>query len=120
MEANPSQTPPHIVPEWYVLPFYAILRCIPNKFGGVLYLMFSIFILLLFPFAESEENLIYQQSSLFKFLFWQFVADCCLLGYLGAMPAEEPYVSLALLCSINYFSYFLLITNLDYLYKYIK
>jgi quinol-cytochrome oxidoreductase complex cytochrome b subunit len=120
MEANPSRTPPHIVPEWYFLPFYAILRCIPNKFGGVLYLMFSIFILLLFTFAESEENLIYQNSTAFRILFWQFVADCCLLGYLGAMPAEEPYVSLALLCSVNYFAYFLLITNLDYLLKYIK
>ena len=57
---------------------------------------------------------------LFKFLFWQFVADCWFTCYLGAMPAEEPYVSLALICSINYFAYFLLITNLDYFYKYIK
>jgi len=54
-----------------------------------------------------------------NFYFGNLLQIVGLLGYLGAMPAEEPYVSLALICSINYFGYFLLITNLDYLYKYI-
>lgn len=104
--ANPLVTPTHIVPEWYFLPFYAILRCIPNKLLGVIALVFSILILLLLPFIS--KNFIIRTSSftpLRKFFFWFFVSDCVLLAWLGGNVAEEPYITMSKYLTIFYFLY---------------
>jgi len=74
IEANPLVTPTHIVPEWYFLPFYAILRSIPNKLGGVIFLLLAIFILLLFPFFEEDE--VFSPYSDF-FLHYYILGFCC-------------------------------------------
>jgi len=106
--ANPDQTPEHIVPEWYFLPFYAILRSIPNKLLGVIALLASIIALLLLPFID--RPLI--RSSLYKpftsILNILFVANCFVLGYIGQSPLEEPFLSLGRASTGFYFAFFIL------------
>jgi ubiquinol-cytochrome c reductase cytochrome b subunit len=107
--ANSDVTPEHIVPEWYFLPFYAILRAIPDKALGVLALLMSIAILLILPFIHAT----YLRSSLFKpvykVLCFAFLADVILLGFLGAKPIEAPYLSMAQYATIGYFSFFIIL-----------
>ena len=105
--ANPLVTPTHIVPEWYFLPFYAILRSIPNKLLGVLIMLGSILVLLLLPFIFKFEvkSLIFRPLS--RYFFWIFFFICILLGWLGSMPASEPYVFLSQFVTFFYFSYFI-------------
>jgi len=104
--ANPLVTPTHIVPEWYFLPFYAILRCIPNKLLGVVIMLLSILILLTLPFISRNFKI---RSSSFmpfrKILFWFFISDCILLGWLGGNVAEEPYIFISRILTFFYFSY---------------
>ena len=107
--ANPLVTPAHIVPEWYFLPFYAILRSIPNKLGGVLLLFSAIFILMLMPFFMKPLIRSSQFRVLHKIFFWFFVNDCLLLGWLGGQPVEIPYVFVGQFCTFFYFFYFLVI-----------
>jgi ubiquinol-cytochrome c reductase cytochrome b subunit len=104
--ANPLVTPTHIVPEWYFLPFYAILRCIPNKLLGVIALVASILVLLLLPFIS--RNFKIRTSSftpLRKLIFWFFLSDCILLAWLGGNVAEEPYITMSTYLTIFYFFY---------------
>lgn len=104
--ANPLVTPTHIVPEWYFLPFYAILRCIPNKLIGVIALVASILILLLLPLIT--RNFKVRTSSftpLRKFVFWFFLSDCILLAWLGGNVAEEPYITMSTYLTLFYFFY---------------
>jgi len=111
--ANSDVTPEHIVPEWYFLPFYAILRAIPDKAFGVLALLMSIVMLLFLPYLHSS----YVRSSLFKPVYkvfcFCFIANVFLLGYLGAKPIEAPYLSLAQLATIIYFSFFFLLVFIE-------
>lgn len=111
--ANSDVTPEHIVPEWYFLPFYAILRAIPDKAFGVLALLMSIVMLLFLPFLHSSDV----RSSLFKPVYkvfcFSFIAIVILLGYLGAKPIEEPYLSLAQIATSAYFIYFFLLIFID-------
>lgn len=107
--ANPLVTPAHIVPEWYFLPFYAILRSIPNKLGGVLLLLSAIFVLLLLPFFVKSNIRSSQFKPISSIVFWFFLSDCFLLGWLGGQPVEVPYVLAGQLCTLFYFLYFLLI-----------
>src|ERR1700688_861871 len=107
--ANPAVTPSEIVPEWYYLPFYAILRAIPNKLLGVTALGASIVILAFLPWLDTSPVRSARYRPLYKQFFWVFVAVCILLGYLGSNPPEGIYVILARLCTIYYFAYFLLI-----------
>jgi ubiquinol-cytochrome c reductase cytochrome b subunit len=108
--ANPLVTPTHIVPEWYFLPFYAMLRSIPNKLGGVITLLFALGILFLLPFIA---NPIFKASffETFKiFLFWSFLVVCVLLGWIGFKPIENPYLMLGQTLTALYFFYFFMIS----------
>ena len=107
--ANPLVTPAHIVPEWYFLPFYAILRSIPDKLGGVIAMIGAILILLTIPFTQSSEVRSSTFRPLFKILFWIFVADFLILGWIGQMVVEYPYVEIGQIATVFYFFYFLII-----------
>jgi ubiquinol-cytochrome c reductase cytochrome b/c1 subunit len=107
--ANPAETPPEIVPEWYYLPFYAILRAIPNKLLGVTALGASIVILAFLPWLDTSPVRSARYRPLFRQFFWVFVIVCIGLGYLGSNPPEGWYVIFGRLFTIYYFAYFLLI-----------
>jgi len=102
IKANPLVTPLHIVPEWYFLPFYAILRSIPNKLAGVAAMGLSIAILLILPFIK-EFTLITKYSFIEKKLFWLFIIDVILLGFLGGSVAEQPFIFVSQLATLFYF-----------------
>lgn len=106
--ANPLQTPEHIVPEWYFLPFYAILRAIPDKLSGVVVMFASLAVLFVLPWLDRSPVRSGKFRPLFKLLFWLLLADCVFLGYLGAKPAEGLYVVLARLATAWYFAHFLI------------
>jgi ubiquinol-cytochrome c reductase cytochrome b/c1 subunit len=107
--ANPAETPAEIVPEWYYLPFYAILRAIPNKLLGVMALGASILILAFLPWLDTSPVRSGRYRPLFKFFFWVFVAVCIGLGYLGSNPPDGWYVFFARVFTIYYFAYFIVI-----------
>jgi ubiquinol-cytochrome c reductase cytochrome b/c1 subunit len=107
--ANPAVTPSEIVPEWYYLPFYAILRAIPNKLMGVTALGASIVILAFLPWLDTSPVRSARYRPLFRQFFWVFVIVCIGLGYLGSNPPEGWYVIFARLFTIYYFAYFLVI-----------
>src|SRR5689334_4562920 len=110
--ANPGVTPAHIVPEWYYLPFYAILRSIPNKLIGVIALFSSILILAFLPWLDTSRVKSATYRPAYKFFFWLFVAVCVLLGWFGSKPPEGYYVLFARLCTIYYFAHFLIVLPL--------
>lgn len=110
--ANPLVTPAHIVPEWYLLPFYAILRAIPDKLAGVIAMAAAIFILFVLPWLDTSSVRSARYRPLFRQFFFIFVADCVFLGYLGAQPAEGVYITLARLATFYYFAHFLIILPL--------
>jgi quinol-cytochrome oxidoreductase complex cytochrome b subunit len=106
--ANPLVTPPHIVPEWYFTPFYAILRSCPNKLGGVIFMLGAILILFLIPFYKIPVNSVVPPLSvLHKVFFWIFVAVFFILLFLGGKPATAPYVVASQFFTFAYFAYFL-------------
>ena len=101
--ANPLVTPPHIVPEWYFLPFYAILRSIPDKLGGVLAMVFAIVILLFVPNfgINNIRSTNYRPS--FSVVYWFLFFDFLLLGWLGQKVVESPYIELGIMSTFYYF-----------------
>nr|YP_011026059.1 cytochrome b [Stephanitis pyrioides]WQM87485.1 cytochrome b [Stephanitis pyrioides] len=104
--ANPMVTPVHIQPEWYFLFAYTILRSIPNKLGGVVAMFMSILILMVMPLINSSK---FQSQSFYpinKFLFWMFVSTLILLTWIGARPAEQPYIFTGQILTTIYFLYF--------------
>jgi len=107
--ANPMQTPAAIVPEWYLLPFYAILRSIPNKLLGVVTMFGALLIILILPYADLGKSKGLQFKSLSKIPFWIFVVNFLILMRLGAKHVEEPYIQLGMISTIIYFSYFIII-----------
>jgi len=107
--ANPMVTPAHIVPEWYFLPVYAILRSIPNKLGGVLAIALVFVSLLALPFINSSEVRSSSFRPLHKIFFWLLVSDCIILGWIGQKPVEDPYVAIGQIASVYFFFYFLVI-----------
>lgn len=107
--ANPLVTPAHIVPEWYLLPFYAILRAVPDKLGGVLLMFGAIFVMFLLPWLDTSKIRSGRYRPLFRQFFILFVIDCLVLGYLGAQPAEGVYIILARIGTVYYFAHFLII-----------
>jgi ubiquinol-cytochrome c reductase cytochrome b subunit len=114
--ANPLKTPAHIVPEWYFLPFYAILRAITfnigpinSKLGGVLAMFGAIAMLFLTPWLDTSKVRSAVYRPWYKLFFWLFVADAILLGWLGSRPAEGSYVLMAQLATLFYFAFFLIV-----------
>ncbi|CCG07782.1 cytochrome b [Pararhodospirillum photometricum] len=107
--ANPMVTPAHIVPEWYFLPFYAILRAVPDKLGGVLAMLSAILVLFVLPWLDTSKVRSATFRPMYKWFFWAFLADCLFLGWLGAQMAEEPYITLTQIATVYYFAHFLVI-----------
>ncbi|PKU23919.1 cytochrome b [Telmatospirillum siberiense] len=104
--ANPLVTPPHIVPEWYFLPFYAILRAIPDKLGGVLAMFGAIVILFFLPWIDSSKVRSAKFRPIFKQIFWIFLAVCLVLGYCGSQPPEGQIVVVGRIATAAYFLFF--------------
>ena len=104
--ADPSITPSHIVPEWYFLPFYAILRAIPNALFGVIAMFAAIAVLAFLPWLDTSKVRSGSYRPVFKLFFWLFVVVNLGLGYLGAMPAEGAYGIWARILTILYFAHF--------------
>nr|YP_010139288.1 cytochrome b [Kaylathalia klovstadi]QQK54742.1 cytochrome b [Kaylathalia klovstadi] len=104
--ANPLVTPVHIQPEWYFLFAYAILRSIPNKLGGAMALVVSIAILLILPFSQKSNLRGVQFYPVNQILFWVMVNTVVLLTWIGARPAEDPYILAGQLLMVAYFFYF--------------
>jgi quinol-cytochrome oxidoreductase complex cytochrome b subunit len=119
IKANPMQTPPHIVPEWYFLPYYAILRAItfniwfvPAKLIGVILMFSSILILLFLPWLDRSPVRSARFRPIYKQLFWVFVADCIVLGVVGGHPPEGVWVPIGQAATAYYFAHFLIIVPL--------
>ncbi|MCC0023298.1 MAG: cytochrome b N-terminal domain-containing protein [Hyphomicrobiaceae bacterium] len=119
IRANPLVTPAHIVPEWYFLPFYAILRAIDfnilfidSKLGGVIFFAGSLLILFFVPWLDRSKVRSGSFRPLFRPFYWLFILNFFLLMYLGAQPAEGTYVLLAKISTAYYFIYFLVILPL--------
>ena len=112
VEANPMVTPAHIVPEWYFLPFYAILRAIPDKFLGVVALFSSIGILFFLPWLDGSKIRSAAYKPIYRALFWVFVMNGILLGWLGAKPPEGAYILMSRLATTFHFLYFLVLVPL--------
>ncbi len=116
IEANPLKTPAHIVPEWYYLPFYAILRAITfnigpidSKLGGVLAMFGSILVLFVVPWLDTSKVRSAVYRPWYKLFFWIFVLDAIVLGWLGSKPAEGTYVAMAQVGTLYYFAFFIVI-----------
>ena len=107
--ANPMVTPAHIVPEWYFLPFYAILRAVPDKLLGVLAMFAAIAVLFVLPWLDRSPVRSSTFRPIYKIMFWVFLLDCVALTYLGAKPAEGIYVILSRLCTVYYFFHFIIL-----------
>jgi ubiquinol-cytochrome c reductase cytochrome b/c1 subunit len=113
IEANPLVTPAHIVPEWYFLPFYAILRAVPSALGGVLLMFGAIAVLFILPWLDTSKVRSGSFRSIwFKVAFWVFAANALILGWLGSRPADGIYVTLTQISTVYYFAYFLIILPL--------
>ncbi|MFC4352440.1 cytochrome bc complex cytochrome b subunit [Fodinicurvata halophila] len=126
IEADPLVTPSHIVPEWYFLPFYAMLRAITfdisipftgitlidAKLGGVLTMFGSIILLFFLPWLDSSPVRSSRFRPLYKNFFWVLVVACLVLGYVGAQPPEEPWVTIGQIATAYYFAHFLIILPL--------
>jgi quinol-cytochrome oxidoreductase complex cytochrome b subunit len=117
IEANPLQTPPHIVPEWYYLPFYAILRSIPSKLGGVTAMFGAIAIFAFLPWLDRSPVRSASYRPIYKFFFWIFVACTLGLGYIGSQPPVGNLVFIGQLLTVYYFLHFLVITPLIGLFE---
>jgi len=107
--ANPMQTPAAIVPEWYLLPFYAILRSIPNKLLGVVAMFSALLIILTLPIVDLGKTKGLQFRPISKLAFYTFTVNFMMLLVLGAKHVESPYIELGQLSTAFYFSYFLII-----------
>jgi len=101
--ANPLVTPPHIVPEWYFLPFYAILRSIPDKLGGVLAMVGAILVLLVLPFSNTSDIRSTKFRPIFGCFYWFFAANFLILGWIGQKPVESPFIEIGMFCTFFYF-----------------
>jgi ubiquinol-cytochrome c reductase cytochrome b subunit len=116
IQADPLKTPAHIVPEWYFLPFYAILRAITfnigpidSKLGGVLAMFGAIAVLFVVPWLDTSKVRSAVYRPWYRLFFWIFLIDCVFLGWLGSRPAEGSYVIMAQIATLYYFGFFIVI-----------
>ncbi|HZZ25759.1 MAG TPA: cytochrome b N-terminal domain-containing protein [Roseiarcus sp.] len=107
--ANPLATPAHVVPEWYLLPFYAMLRAIPNKLMGVIVLVAAIAVLAVIPWLDRSPVKSAKYRPTYRFFFWAFVAIGIGLGYLGSQEPTEGLALIARILTFGYFAFFLII-----------
>jgi ubiquinol-cytochrome c reductase cytochrome b/c1 subunit len=107
--ANPMQTPNHIVPEWYLLPYYAILRSVPNKLLGVILAFGSIFLMFLVPWLDTSPVRSARFRPIYKWVFWLLVIDVIALGWVGANPPEGLVVTVGQIATLYYFVHFLIL-----------
>ena len=107
--ADPLQTPAHVVPEWYFLPYYAILRSIPHKVGGIIAMGGSILVLLLIPFINTSEIRNTTYRPIFKFCFWLFIADFVILMWIGQKPVKDTFILVGQIATVYYFAFFLIL-----------
>ena len=120
--ADPLSTPPHIVPEWYFLPFYAILRAVdfdflwivPAKLGGVILMFGSVLILLILPWLDRSPVKSARFRPMYKWFFWIFVFDCIVLGWVGKNPPDGdfhgiPFIIIGQIATLYYFGFFIVI-----------
>ena len=112
IEANPLSTPAHIVPEWYFLPFYAILRAIPDKLGGVIAMFGAIAVLFILPWLDTSKVRSLKYRPVARQFFFLFVIASLALGWLGGQPAEGVYVWASRVATLYYFAYFLVVLPL--------
>jgi ubiquinol-cytochrome c reductase cytochrome b subunit len=103
------QTPAHIVPEWYFLPFYAVLRSIPDKLGGVAAMGGALIILFLIPFTNTSNIRSTTFRPIFKFFYWLIVSDFLLLGWIGQKPVKDTYVAVGQYATLFYFLFFIIL-----------
>ena len=106
IEANPLVTPAHIVPEWYFLPYYAVLRTIPDKLGGVIGMLASILILAGLPRVDTSVFRSMFFKPFHRTFFWFFVFNGLILGWIGQRPVETPFMEIGIFVSVFYFGYF--------------
>jgi len=104
--ANPMVTPAHIVPEWYYLPFYAILRSVPDKLMGVLAMFGAIIVLFFLPWIDSSKVRSAKFRPLYKQVFWIFLANTFVLGYIGGQPPDDTTVMIGRIATAVYFGFF--------------
>jgi len=107
--ADPMVTPSSIVPEWYLLPYYAILRSIPNKLLGVLAMFGSLLILLVLPFTDLSRIRGMSFRPAMRFFFWVFVVDFLILMWIGSQHPVEPFVIIGQIATLVYFLWFIII-----------
>jgi len=111
--ANPLVTPAHIVPEWYFLPFYAILRSYPTKLGGVVMMIMAIVILLFLPILNTSEIQSSKFRPIFKIFYWFLVVDFLILGWVGQKAVETPYIEIGKFATFFYYLFFLILLPLS-------
>jgi ubiquinol-cytochrome c reductase cytochrome b subunit len=119
VRANPIKTPLHVVPEWYFLVFYAILRGIPHKTGGILAMFGSILILLIIPFNNTSTIRSTNYRPFFQIFFWLFVADCGVLLWVGAMDIKyKKYLIISQMATVYYYLFFVFILPISGKFEY--
>ncbi|MDB3956005.1 cytochrome b N-terminal domain-containing protein [Alphaproteobacteria bacterium] len=107
--ADPLKTPAHIVPEWYFLPFYAILRAVPDKLGGVIAMISAILILFVLPWLDTSKVRSATFRPIYKKLYWFLVVDIIVLTWIGGSPAEGNFILIGQIATIYYFAHFLVL-----------
>ena len=107
--ADPIHTPRRMIPEWYFLPFYSILKCIPHKVGGILAMAFSLLVLFLIPFLQTSFTKDSSSRIFFKICYFAALADFIILGWVGQSPAEEWYILIGRVATVYYFTFFLIL-----------
>lgn len=106
--ANPLVTPIHIIPEWYFLWVYAILRSIPNKLGGVLALFARLLILFILPITSTSNKQRLAFYPISQFIFWSLIASWLILTWIGGCPVEDPYITIGQIFTSTYFAFFII------------
>jgi quinol-cytochrome oxidoreductase complex cytochrome b subunit len=107
--ADPLQTPAHVVPEWYFLPYYAILRSIPHKAGGIVAMLGSLLVLLIIPFTNTSDVRNTTYRPLFKACFWLFIVDFVILTWVGQKPVKDYFILTGQIATLYYFLFFIVL-----------